>query len=380
MVPSWYQNEKNSILGSFFREQALALTKRGHKVWVADATYQPFDNIRSPRMLKLCKYKDEALETFSYIAPAVGIARTASGGVNWYYRRLKKIYKRMVKEGISIDVIQAHSFYPAGTASLRLSREFNIPLVVTEHNSLVLREKIHPKRISALRDVVEHSGKFICVSEALKKAVKNLTNTEKEILVIPNSVDSSLEFINRKAQDVITFVSVGNLISGKRFDLTLRAFAKAKESIEDARLLIVGDGVLREELIKLSKNLGISSAVTFTGRVSREEIGKIYNEAHIFVLPSDAETFGVVYIEALACGCPVIATRNGGAEEIVNEDRGILVDKDDEKQLSDAMVSMYERYSSFDLKRLSEDCLGEFGEDVLSKRTEDVYRQVLSCK
>ena len=380
MVPSWYQNEKNSISGSFFREQALALLRRGHRVWVADATYQSFDNITSKRLLRLCKFSDEGLETYSFIAPAIGIARTPSGGVNWFYRRLRRIYKEILRAGVKIDIVQAHSFYPAGVGALRLCKEYDLPLVMTEHNSLVLKEKLHPKRIPWLCSLTEEADRFICVSNALKESVLRLTKTEKDIEVIPNSVDGRFSFKDEKPDSPFTFVSIGNLVAGKRFDLTLQAFSKVLEAIPGAKLSVVGDGPLKSELRELAEKLGISSSVSFTGRIPREDLCTLLNRSHVFVLPSDAETFGVVYVEALACGCPVIATRNGGAEEIVTEDRGILTEKNDVKALTKAMLKMYSDYSIYDPKKLSEACLGEYSEDVLAQRTEEIYLQVLSDK
>lgn len=378
VIPSWYKNEFDSILGSFFREQALALLKKGHRVYVADATLQSTKNIRSPRLFKLCRYNDEGLITYSYVVPAFGISRTPSGGAGMYYRNLKRIYKAMIADGIKIDVIHAHSFYPAGIGAARLSREFNIPLITTEHNSYVLNKKLHPRRIAMLKETVSKSSEFLCVSNALKNSVVELTGTDSHIGVLPNSVKSGFSYAPRAKKDCFTYISIGNLLRGKRFDLTLRAFAKVHSEEPATRLIIVGDGPLREELRSLASELGVSDVVDFKGKIPREELPLLHHQSDCFVLPSDFETFGVVYIEALACGRPVIGTHNGGADEIITPDNGIIIDTDNLQQLYEAMLELLRNYSKYDLLSISERCLGQYGEDVIAETTQELYFQIIS--
>ena len=95
-----------------------------------------------------------------------------------------------------------------------------------------------------------------------------------------------------------------------------------------------------------------------------------------FVLPSDFETFGVVYIEALASGTPVIATRNGGAECIVTEGNGILTDVGDEEALFSAMLSLYKEYDKYDTESISKKCIDVYGEEIVGEKISALYERI----
>jgi len=129
---------------------------------------------------------------------------------------------------------------------------------------------------------------------------------------------------------VTTFLSVGSLDKNKDHQLLISGFA-AHFRGRQARLRIAGDGPLRRTLISQTARLGISHQVEFLGRMPREEVWREMARADCLVLTSRYETFGVVLIEALACGTPVVATKVGAAAEIVTAESGYLVNPDDER-------------------------------------------------
>ena len=379
IVPSWYEARPGAQLGSFFREQALALKRSGCNVIVADATFQSMKSLKGKKLFSIQKKDDEGLLTYSYLVPTFGLMRTPKLGAKVYAKNLDRLFRSIGKDGHKIDVIHAHSFYCAGVAATRIGKKYGIPVVVTEHSSAILSKKLDDQKADLLRETVEKCEKFICVGNGLKNAVIEYTKTAKDITVIPNMVDKMFNYTEEKGSDTFFFVSIGNLIQGKRFDLTIQAFARVFKDNHNVMLTIIGDGPLKDNLRNLAKEQGVETQVIFTGRLNRNSVAQELQKSNAFVLASDYETFGVVYIEAMACGNPVIGTRNGGADDIINDDCGILVDVNDVDQLAHAMMKLFSAYKSYDRKNIADQCDNQYGEKAISTQIKVVYNDIIKA-
>lgn len=139
-----------------------------------------------------------------------------------------------------------------------------------------------------------------------------------------------------KADYVVSFV--GKLTDFKGVDVLLDAAAIYEEELGNVLTLIVGDGELRGDLKLQAEELGLRG-VHFLGHQSQPEVAEIYNIADVSTVPSRVEPFGLVAVEALACGTPVVATNEGGLPDFVDERLGTLVDVDDRESLAQAIVS-----------------------------------------
>jgi glycosyltransferase involved in cell wall biosynthesis len=146
-------------------------------------------------------------------------------------------------------------------------------------------------------------------------------------------------------------ISVSNLVLGKRVGVLIRAFARASQAHRAMRLVIVGQGADAPALERLAHESGIAGQVEFTGGLTPEGVRERLWKANALVMPSAFETFGVVLVEALATGIPVVATRCGGPEDIVDDRVGLLVEPDDEEALAAALLTVASRpYSPNDLR------------------------------
>ena len=170
VVPSWYKSGGQAQLGAFFREQALALNGRGVCAIVADATLQSRQSALHDQF-RLRVLNDEGLLTYAYTTPSFGGWRLPRLGVRIYYSNLKKIMKHLNKDGKRIDVIHAHSYFPAGVAAVRLGKKLHIPVVITEHSGSIISGKLSKTQQTLLAECVEKADSFICVSEALGRQV-----------------------------------------------------------------------------------------------------------------------------------------------------------------------------------------------------------------
>ena len=109
---------------------------------------------------------------------------------------------------------------------------------------------------------------------------------------------------------------------------------------DDITLLIVGTGNYESYLKKVCHQLGLDNTVTFYGYCPRERLSQLYNKADVFILPSLAESFGIVFAEAMACGLPVIGGRTGGVPDLVKEDNGILVNPSKIDDITNAIITL----------------------------------------
>jgi glycosyltransferase involved in cell wall biosynthesis len=158
--------------------------------------------------------------------------------------------------------------------------------------------------------------------------------------VLPNVVDlSRFRFAPREKHDAPHLVVTRNLEALYDIPTALRAFARVREHFPRARLSIAGTGPERERLGVLAASLGVAEAVRFTGRLAREDIAALYDDAHVMVNPSHVDNMPNCILEALACGVPVVSTRVGGVPYIVRDGvEALLVDAGDSQAMADAIL------------------------------------------
>ena len=153
--------------------------------------------------------------------------------------------------------------------------------------------------------------------------------------------------------------------------------AKIVEKHPQARLTIYGDGPERTVLEKKIVEKGLAKKVCLYGRYFREQLLDMYDAADAFVLASQGETFGVVYIEAMAAGLPVIATICGGPEDIVNDKVGVLIEKENLCQLVAAMEWMIENIGNYNRDEIRRYAVSKFSPEQVAAKLTEVFQDVL---
>jgi glycosyltransferase involved in cell wall biosynthesis len=181
----------------------------------------------------------------------------------------------------------------------------------------------------------------IAVSEFARARLKRLPYARK-VIRIYNGVDLEAYQPGRNGASTgaVVIGCAGRLIPGKGMDTLVRAFAHL-HARSSARLRIAGDGPERQALEQLAKSLGISDAIEFLGWTA--DIAEFWRGCDVAVMPSDAfiESFGMVVVEAMACGRPVVATRNGALPELVlDRVNGRLVSPGEPEELAEALLEL----------------------------------------
>jgi len=370
IVPSWYPTFLHPEDGTFFKDRSKILNENGFDViTIANILASTKD------ITQIFKIKNTfPIETVSEkvyqkirINPFPKIPRLS---FKYYKYHLLKLFKQAVKENGKPDYVFINSSLFAGAALSNYLYKNDIKYFVSEHlKEFLLTDAFTTYQKYSIQNTYKYASKIIATSSALKKGIlKNTSINDDKISIVPNPADiSSFHIKNISAQSRFNFISIALLREEKRLDLLLKAYAKIQIIFEDARLTIVGDGPEKNRLLHLAKNLNIEQYVKFLGFLSKEEIASLLQKSSALVLNSDVETFGVVLVEAMASGVPVIATRCGGPADIVTPETGYLINKGNVEELYQSMLKMIENHKSFNKARIREIAIQKYGDQAYVK-------------
>ncbi|GAB6168162.1 glycosyltransferase family 4 protein [Clostridium carnis] len=379
IIPSAYPTEDAILRGTFYKEQAIAIKEHGNKVGVIYSETRRVTGINIDTVRKnhfqISETNESGVNTIRLHGWNIFMMRN-SIGINLWIKQSIKLFKVYVEKYGKPDIVHAHCGLYGGYVAKIIKDKYNIPYVITEHSSNVLNNNIDGYNKKLLCNGYKNADCLISVSKKLKDKMRKFTNNN--IKVIPNIVDTTKFTPKRlKENDKFRFISVSFLNKNKCVDLTIKAFFKSFNNMDNVELYIIGDGFEKDNLKNLIIKLKLESKVKLIGSVQRENLATYLNEAHCFVLPTLYETFGVAYIEALACGLPIIATKSGGPEDFFNENLGYIINVSDEEALIEAMTSVFNDYKKFDSKYISEYIKGKFSPKVIVNSLENVYKEVI---
>ena len=230
------------------------------------------------------------------------------------------------------DVIHAHTLGFDSEIGAWLKEKLRCPLVVTTHGSDT-NVPLETGRKELLNRWCGRADAVVAVSDCLKRRLASC-GTPTPLLTIHNG------FVPRQIPDAIpraphSIIEVGNLVPGKRVDVTIRALALLRKSEPDMTLTVVGQGPVRAELERLCAELGVTDAVRFTGKLPNEQVFALLCRSRFFVMASKPEGFGIVYLEAMAAGCVTIGTEGEGIADVMEQGvNGFLVPADDPQRIA----------------------------------------------
>lgn len=291
---------------------------------------------------------------------------------------------RRLRSRFTFDIIHAHFGYPDGVVACLLGRRYDVPVVITEQAPWLPWLQQYPlvrrQAVWAARTCAVH----IAVSQSLRQSIEAVTGQSGRVTVIPNAVDGDLfqlETVRERVPGQILFVGAVRYCKG--VDVLLNAMGELRTSHPEAHLVLAGApfyaGYRREaeRLQMLARDLGLDNCVSVLGGKSPAEIATLMSESAVLALPSRAETFGAVLIEALACGTPVVATRSGGPEEIVTPAVGHIVPVEDSSALAAALADVLDHPGRYDRPALRRHALQRYGLPVVAAQLLDAYTAAL---
>lgn len=318
-----------------------------------------------PRMLLGPGYTTHRLESAAYAAAALPVVA-----------RLRRSF--------AFDVVHAHFTYPDGIVAALVGRCYGVPVVVSEHIPWLAWMRragvVRRQTLWASHAVAAH----VPVSRYVARTIAQVDGapTVRWRPLTP-AVDGRLFRPIpgvRRTPEQILFVGAVRHVKGA--DVLLDALARLRRRRPDVRLVLAGEPFYRsyrreaERILARARVLGVTDCLEVVGAKSPAQVARLMAESAVLALPSRAESFGAVVIEALACGTPVVATRCGGPEEIVTPRVGRLVPPEDADALAGALADVLDDPGRYDAAELRRHALERFGTQAVQRRLAAIYGAV----
>lgn len=264
---------------------------------------------------------------------------------------------------LKLDVIHTHHPFLLGQTAAAKARDHNLPLVFTFHTQYQeythyipfpqeqVQEFLKNTVMNWMREFMRKCQHIVVPSESMRSILVNDYGLVDRFTVIPTGIDTTpykkANGIALRAEwgwtDDTIIISAGRLAEEKNWTTLLQAFALAQKKLPDIRLVLIGDGPQAEELHQLAGELGVADHVKFTGKVPFDQIPNHLKAADLFAFASVTETQGLVTLEAMAAGLPVVAVAGSGTQDIVEDGaQGFLV-QNDPNDLAKGIVKLVKR-------------------------------------
>jgi glycosyltransferase involved in cell wall biosynthesis len=379
-IPSWYRSARGSG-GGYFRDQALALGAAGYRVaMLAPDIYTLRDRRHGrvpPQFGGAVRVEDDGIPTWRremlVLAPRLPYRNAAAMALCG----LKLFAQYRAANGLP-DLVQAHSMLNAGIVALAIKRRYGVPFIVMEQSTGFAQGRLRWWERDLVRRVIAGARQLIAVSPGLA-GVLEAQYPGSSWAYLPNPLGA--DFVanadapaHREAAHPFVFLSAARLAPVKGHALLIEAFAEAFGGNCNVRLALAGDGPTRAMLEALCRERGVAAQVDFLGGLSGPEVRAAMEASDAFVLASDFETFGVVVIEALASGRPVVVTASGGPDHLVTAANGLLIPTRNKSALRDALTLMRRSAADYDRAAIRAAALRDYGPAAFARRFAEIVR------
>lgn len=381
VVPGWYPTWHDAFTGDFNQRQVKAAGIHMPQVvlYIVKDQAQTLTNVET-------RYKQvtENIVEITVMYPEKKNKLVDPVYSNLVYVRLLYTYAAVIKSRWGTPLlIHSYIVIRGGLGGLLLARKWNIPLILSEHWTIYYPEDpgylLNRNFIFrwVVKMVFKNVTRFLPVTNSLKHQVDALLKPIPST-VIPNAVDTEFFYYQEDAAkgSSFRFVHISAMVDQKNPRGLLRGFKRFYELHPGSCLWMVGP--YPPNVMKYAREAGLDeNAVHFTGPVSYRQVAEILTLSHALVLFSHYENLPCVILEALCCGVPVISTNVGGISEVIDADNGILINSEDEEQLTSAFIQMFTTYKNYNRRQISASATNLFGYHAVGSLIHSVYREII---
>ncbi|MNU81076.1 Glycogen synthase [compost metagenome] len=378
ILASGYPTKYSLNQGIFFRDQAESLARnKENQVAVIATVPVSIKTVLKKRLWSFGASKTVKNDVRTFVYTFLNLPKVHR------YRMLKsrkeamKLIEAYIPEFGKPDLIHLHGFQ-AGLQAIEAKKKFGIPYVVTEHSTQFIDDIVAPGLEPFAKSVFEQADVAIAVSVPFAQIMTKRYG--REFQYIPNVVDTNIFQIapDLKENSEFIFFNAAAFVVEKNQPMLLEAFAKVLETHPKSRLRLAGTGPNEQRTKEYAGALKIDKKVAFLGVLPRTEIVKEMQQMDAFVLSSRVETFGVVLIEALSCGKPVVSTKCFGPESIVTSPEVGILCEQNASDLASAMIQMIQNKSDYNRDLIRKHAIDQFSNDVVINQLMHVYQTIVS--
>lgn len=392
MISHIYPSRMDSVYGSFVHSQVKALQEQGCAVQVmAPTALAPF-----PLYVLKDKWRrfhetprQDNYQGVDVVYPRIirtpGAALFELSGLNYYYALKGLVLERHQER--PYDLIHAQVAYPDGWAAARLAEELNLPLVLTLHGQELQKIVNWSAKLKRLvQDTLAQAAAVVVPSVKMQALARQHGVEDARLHLVYNGLDplppaDLPRDIKEKIRGAQVLLSVGRLEREKGFQYNIQALHILREKHPELVYLLVGDGAYRRNLEEEVKSLDLADRVIFVGYQPREKVGAFYANSHVFSMPSKDESFGIVYLEAMAAGLPVIATEGEGIAPLLEENAvGRLVTHGDAADLAGKISELLDPEVAGKLGQKGQEVAAAFTWERSARNLLDVYKAVVQVR
>lgn len=287
-----------------------------------------------------------------------------------------------------LDILHVHYAMPHAICAILAKQMCNrdVKIITTLHGTDITVLGIDTSMKQMIKFGIEQSDRVTAVSNSLVNQTRDMLETNKEIDVVYNFVDEREYYRKDKRSlrkdycirdDEKVLIHISNFRKVKRVQDVIYAFSLIEKDIP-SKLLLVGDGPEDSECRQLVQKLGLENSVLFLGK--QDNVSDLLSIADLKLLPSEKESFGLVLLEAMACGVPCIGTNVGGIPEVIDHDEtGYIAELGNVEQMAHYAVYMLkdDELMSQMSHRAREVVQNKFSSETILNQYEDLYEQVL---
>lgn len=386
VIPAWY-DIANPFAGIFFHEYCNALSKKCNIV-LLNVNVFPY----SQRGIKIIKKDSHLLRAYELVTidhynkiPGKAMSLFSFIDRCAVINKTKEVLEKLQSSTSKFDLIHIQSVCNNITpiVAYSLSKQFNIPYILTEHYTSFKEagERIFKPFLtsSIIKQIVNNAYARYAVSSFACDYYKELFDCQFDLVpnLIPDSFINSQTLKKRSTKDSFTFICIGSFQIRKGQLVLLEAFSKINGN---NKLILIGGGPDKQKMMSVINALNIENKVVIIDKLPKEEIVKFIDESDILISASERETFGLTIIEAFFRGKPVISTRSGGPQDLINNSNGLLCEVGNASDLSEKMNFMMKNFESYDPEKIKNDAVNRYSENVISELMLTNYKNIIQLK